>query len=204
MSPLPPLPVIPAALAWHNAAVRSSVEGPDQLHIAAGAETDWFADPAGGAAKHNAPVALFTPPDDPCLLSAQVTVDFAATYDAGVLFVYDHEALWAKLCFEFSPQHQPTIVSVVTRGASDDCNSSVLTTNAVHLRIYRQAATVAFHYSLDGQPGTWRLVRYFTLGALNGLKLGFSAQSPTGPGCEARFTNIHYRAAGLRNLRDGS
>jgi hypothetical protein len=35
-----------------------------------------------------------------------------------------HDALWAKLCFELSPQHQPMIVSVVTWGTSGDCNAA--------------------------------------------------------------------------------
>jgi uncharacterized protein len=202
MNSLAPLPAIPASLAWRNEAVSSLIQGHNQLQITAAAETDWFVDPAGGPAKHNAPVALFIPPDEPCQLAAEVTVDFASTYDAGVLFVYEHDTLWAKLCFEFSPQHQPTIVSVVTRGASDDCNSTSLTTNTVHLRLYRQAEIFAFHYSLDGQY--WSLVRYFTLLKLDHLTLGFSAQSPTGPGCAVRFANIRYRAGALRDLRDGT
>lgn len=192
---------VPTPLAWHNQPERGVVDADNQLTITAGADTDWFVDPAGRAAKHNAPLALFAPPDEVCRLSAKVTVDFASTYDAGVLFVYDHEALWAKLCFEFSPQRQPTIVSVVTRGASDDCNSIALTTNTVYLRLYRQAEVFAFHYSLDGR--FWSLARYFTLGKLSRLTLGFSAQSPTGPGCRARFADITYQASALSDLRHG-
>lgn len=195
------LPSIPATLAWHNQPERGVIDGDNQLTITAGAETDWFVDPAGGAAKHNAPIALFAPPDEAGRLSARVTVDFASTYDAGVLFVYDHEALWAKLCFEFSPQHQPTIVSVVTRRTSDDCNSVSLTTNTIYLRVYRQAQAFAFHYSLEGD--FWSLVRYFSLGDLSHLSLGFSAQSPTGPRCRARFSEITYQSGSLPDLRNG-
>ena len=31
---------------------------------------------------------------------ARVTVDFTATYDAGVLVLHQRDDLWAKLCFE--------------------------------------------------------------------------------------------------------
>ena len=36
-------------------------------------------------------------------LSARVTVDFRATFDAGVLLLWLDEAHWAKLCFEYTP-----------------------------------------------------------------------------------------------------
>ena len=36
-----------------------------------------------------------------------MTVDFAATYDAGVLVLHERDDLGAKLCFEYSPQREP-------------------------------------------------------------------------------------------------
>src|SRR5207342_974724 len=108
--------------------------------------------------------------------------------------------LWAKLCFEYSPQHQPMIVSVVTRGVSDDCNSVVIGGREVYLRIAHTPRTTAFHYSLDGRY--WQLVRYFTLGELHNLQVGFSSQSPTGQKCTAVFSKIHYRAGALKDNRN--
>jgi regulation of enolase protein 1 (concanavalin A-like superfamily) len=110
-----------------------------------------------------------------------------------VLFVYADNATWAKLCFEVSPQRQPMIVSVVTRGLSDDCNSLPIHGNSVYLRIHRRNSVWAFHYSLDGQY--WQFVRYFNLGA-EARQVGFSAQCPTGQGCRADFTSIQYRPGG--------
>jgi Uncharacterized conserved protein len=86
------------------------------LFILAGAKTDWFSDPAGNYAKDNAPCALVTLPDDAFLLSAKVSVEFASAFDAGVLQIRATDDRWAKLCFEYSPQRRPMIVSVVTRG----------------------------------------------------------------------------------------
>jgi hypothetical protein len=57
------------------------------------------------------------------LFSARVGVRFASTFDAGVLMLFSSESVWAKLCFELSPQ-EPTIVSVVTLGTSDHANGS--------------------------------------------------------------------------------
>ena len=128
-------------------------------------------------------------------------MEFAATYDAGTLFVYVHDALWAKLCFEYSPQQQPMIVSVVTRGVSDDCNSVCVEDNSVYLRVYRQGEVLAFHYSLDGHY--WHFVRHFSLGDAGQLRIGFSTQSPTGQGCRASFSEIRYTPGTLSDLRNG-
>ena len=192
---------IPAPLSWENQPSSSADNGGQELSITSGAETDWFVDPAGGQVKNNAPLAPFAPPDPAFSLQARVTVDFAATYDAGTLFVHAHDALWAKLCFEYSPQQHPMIVSVVTRGLSDDCNSVGVANNSVYLRIYRHGQALAFHYSLDGNH--WHLVRFFSLGDSGPLQIGFSSQSPTGQGCHVRFSEIRYTPGMLSDLRNG-
>ena len=195
------LPAIPEELQWKNDPLDWKVEPGPNLAILAGGNTDLFIDPAGTMAKDNAPAALFAPPDENFLLSARVTVQFASTFDAGVLQVRERDDLWAKLCFEYSPQGQPMIVSVVTRGTSDDCNSVPIAGQTVYLRMARNAQTFAFHYSLDGRY--WHMVRYFTLGWLGALRVGFSSQSPTGQQCRAVFSEISYRAGTLTDNRSG-
>ncbi len=195
------LPSVPGELYWKNPPLDWKVEPGPSLSILAGEITDLFVDPAGSVAKDNAPVALFAPPDENFLLGARVTVQFASTFDAGVLQVRERDDLWAKLCFEYSPQGEPMIVSVVTRETSDDCNSVPIQGQTVFLRIARNAQTFAFHYSLDGRY--WHLVRYFTLGRLGALRVGFSAQSPTGQHCRAVFDEIDYRMGTLADNRSG-
>jgi regulation of enolase protein 1 (concanavalin A-like superfamily) len=195
------LPNIPVELQWKYQPVDWKLDAEHRLSIVAGEKTDWFIDPAGTNTVDTAPVALFTPPDASFLLSAKVLVDFASDFDAGVLQLRARDDLWAKLCFEYSPQHQPMIVSVVTRGVSDDCNSAAIAGREVYLRIAHTPQTTAFHYSLDG--GYWRLVRYFTLRKLDNLQIGFSAQSPTGHRCAAIFSAIDYRAGTLKDNRSG-
>jgi regulation of enolase protein 1 (concanavalin A-like superfamily) len=187
--------------AWKHAPSASTSSAGENLSISAGSETDWFIDPAGGSAKDNAPIASFVPPDPAFCLQARVTVDFAATYDAGTLFIFARDALWAKLCFEYSPQQRPMIVSVVTRGLSDDCNSAEISDRSVYLRLYRDHKAWAFHYSLEGRY--WHLVRYFSLGEEGPVQVGFSAQSPLGQGCQAIFSEIQYRPGRLSDLRNG-
>jgi|WetSurMetagenome_2_1015567.scaffolds.fasta_scaffold18182_4 uncharacterized protein len=192
---------IPATMTWKNQPSESTSAAGQQISITAGAETDWFISPAGEQVKSNAPIALFMPPDHAFCLRARVTVEFAATYDAGTLFVYANDALWAKLCFEYSPQQQPMIVSVVTRGVSDDCNSVGVEDNSVYLRVYRQDEALTFHYSLDGHY--WHFVRHFALGDSGQMRIGFSTQSPTGQGCKASFSEIRYTPRTLSELRNG-
>jgi regulation of enolase protein 1 (concanavalin A-like superfamily) len=192
---------IPAIMTWKNHSSKSTSDGGQQISVTSGANTDWFIDPAGGQGKNNAPIAMFMPPDLTFCLQARVTVGFTATYDAGTLFAFSNDALWAKLCFEYSPQQQPMIVSVVTRGASDDCNSVVVAYNSVYLRVHKRGEVFAFHYSLDGHY--WHFVRYFTLGDQGQLRMGFSAQSPTGQGCEVDFSEIRYSPGILSDLRSG-
>lgn len=170
------------------------------LSISAGPRTDWFIDPDGGPVIDNAP-ALLMPTSGPWMLSAAVTAEHAATYDAAVLVVRHSERRWAKLCLERSPQGQVMVVSVVTRDTSDDCNSLPIELSPVHLRISRLAHAYAFHYSTDGS--FWHLVRYFSLGTDEDPELGFLAQSPTGHGCTAEFRRIRFSPDKLGDVRSG-
>jgi len=195
------LPAIPGEFQWHVLPVDWSFDPASGLSIVAGAQTDWFSDPAGDFVKDNAPCALMTPTDAHFLLSAKVAVAFGATYDAGVLQIRARDDLGAKLCFEYSPRGRHMIVSVVTRGVSDDCNSVEIDGSEVYLRVARTPQTVAFHYSLDGR--VWHLVRYFSLGQADTVRVGFSAQSPTGQQCAAAFSEVNYRAGVLKDIRNG-
>ncbi len=195
------LPTIPDEFQWHIPPEDWSFDQNRGLYILAGAETDWFCDPAGNYAKDNAPSALVTLTDDNFLLSAKVSVEFTSAFDAGVFQIRATEDMWAKLCFEYSPQKRPMIVSVVTRGVSDDCNSVEIDGAEIYLRVARTPQTLAFHYSHDGRD--WRFVRYFTLGKLSYLKFGFSAQSPKGKKCAAIFSEISYSPGSIKDNRSG-
>ena len=173
----------------------------EDLTITAGPRSDWFVHPGTREAKLDAPAQLEAIATGDFQLSARVEVDFAATFDAGVLALWHDEQTWAKLCFEYSPGGEPMVVSVVTRGVSDDANSTVIDGNAVWLRIARIGEAFAFHYSTDGER--WNLVRHFALGADGALQAGFLAQSPTGNGCTARFTHVELTSSTLDDIRSG-
>jgi regulation of enolase protein 1 (concanavalin A-like superfamily) len=169
------------------------------LTIEAGPRTDLFRDPQGADPQLGAPRQLVDAPDGDWTLSARVSAQLAATFDAGALLLWVDERTWAKLAFERSPAGEGMVVSVVTRGLSDDCNSVVVDGDAVWLRIARVGEAFAFHASDDGER--WDFVRHF---ALDGEpQIGFLAQSPTGDGCSATFDPVRLQAARLRDLRSG-
>ena len=137
-------PAMPMPLRWDVAPQAWTIDDGGALRVVAGAQTDLFVDPENTAATLNAPRLIGSPAGD-FLLSARVTVEFAATYDAGVLVLFTDERTWAKLCFERSPQGQPMVVSVVTRGVSDDCNSWPVDGDSTWVRVARLGRAFAFH-----------------------------------------------------------
>jgi uncharacterized protein len=197
---VPEIPGVPGRFHWIGEPI--SVDWIDgALTLVAPPRSDWFSDPGGGARVLNAP-ALVAPLDGSYSLVARVDVTLRDTFDAGALVVHGDDLTWAKLALERSPEGESLIVSVVTRGASDDANSSSIAGSHVWLRISRIDDTFAFHMSSDGS--IWRFVRHFTLGKLRDPKVGFEVQSPIGEGCTVRFSEITYSAAKLSNLRDGT
>ena len=189
---------LPFPTRWLVEPVASTQEGA-ALTIETGPRTDMFVSPQGDPPVLNAPALLRSIEGD-FTLSARVQVAFASSFDAGVLLLYGDESRWAKLCFEYSPQREPMVVSVVTRGVSDDANGVVIDGDTVWLRVARVGSAYAFHSSLDGE--TWSFARHF---ALEGeLEVGFVAQSPTGEGCTVSFDEIRFEQRTLGDLRDGS
>lgn len=170
------------------------------LEISAGPATDLFCPPDRSTPTLNAPALLLGPPTGDYLLSARIASKLQATYDAGALILWHDERNWAKLALELSPQGRPTVVSVVTRGVSDDCNSIALERPDAQLRIARIDDAFAFHVRLGDR---WELIRHFALDAA-AARPGFLAQSPMGRGCAAGFQEITYGNRRLKDVRDGT
>jgi len=199
--PAPRLQGFGADAAWLVPASRWTHPNASELTIEAPARTDFFIDPAGAAAKGDAPTWL-TPVAAPATLRARVRPEFRGTFDAGVLMLYQTPTVWAKLCFERSPDGRPMVVSVVTRGTSDDANSSVVDSPEVWLRIGLHERSVAFHASSDGEG--WDLVRHFRLTDSDSpLRIGLLAQAPLGDGCSVAFSGVELSAGVESDIRSG-
>jgi regulation of enolase protein 1 (concanavalin A-like superfamily) len=180
----------------------------DQLSARALPHSDFYCNPQGGFGENalatlNALALLGTPEAIDFQFHSKVKVEFNSNYDAGVLFIWSDAKNWAKFCFEYSRDKEAMVVSVVTRGASDDANSFTLPIHEVWLRISRTAEVYAFHASTDGVD--WKLIRVFTLGGgIEDHQIGFVAQAPTGAGCDVTFEGTRFSYTSLKELRDGS
>jgi hypothetical protein len=179
-----------------------SVEPVPELHatvtVAAGARTDLFVSPAGSPPSLNARALVVATAGD-FTLAATVRAELRSTFDAGALLLWRDETTWAKLAVELSPEGVPTVVSVVTHGTSDDCNSVALPEPAARLRVARTGEACAFHLRSGDR---WELIRHFTLGP-GPLAAGVLAQSPTGDGCVAEFSDVELAARTLADVRSG-
>ena len=192
----PSIPALPGKLEWLNAPRSSRMDG-KVFVISAGAKTDWFVDPFNGTVSKSAPILLFTPGSD-YVLTARVTVKFAVKWDAGALMLWGDDHHWAKLSFELSPERQPTLVTVVTRGLSDDCNSTHIQGDSVYLRIARSDKTYVFYSSAD--ESRWEILRTFSLDTDLPVRVGFESQSPAGEGAIASFSSITYTPRRIENI----
>lgn len=202
------LPQLPFPVTASHPQVWRRDETADAVVATAPAHTDFYINPGGEDSADaetmlNATTLLGLPPAGDFRFSARISVDFRSQYDAGVLLLWADDKHWGKFCFEFSPSSSPMVVSVVTRGVSDDANAFTVDDRAVWLRVSRIDRVYAYHASTDGK--TWQLVRVFRLGDdTTGHRIGFEAQSPTGDGCTVTFDHITFTTQRLNELRDGS
>lgn len=190
---------LPGMAEWKNSPVRWNIDD-GRLTIVAGPSTDWYISPVDGKATNNAPLRLFRPGPD-FVLTSKVTVEFGAQWDAGMLMVYANDTNWAKFALERSVSGEPTIVTVVTRGVSDDCNSSTVTGNSIWYRVARIGPAFAFYASPDGH--LWKMIRAFTLGAAPDVRVGFGSQSPVGQSGTATFSEIQYSPRRIGDIFKG-
>ena len=190
---------LPGIAEWKNSPVRWNIDD-GRLTIVAGPSTDWYTSPVDQKATNNAPLLLFQPGPD-FVLTAKVTVEFGAQWDAGMLMIYANDTNWAKFALEKSVSGEPTIVTVVTRGVSDDCNSSAVTGNSIWYRVARIGPAFAFYASPDGH--SWKMIRAFTLGSAPDVRVGFGSQSPVGQRATATFSEIQYSPRRIRDIFKG-
>ena len=193
----PSIPGIPGTLSWQNKPLSWNLDSKNVLTISSDAKTDWFVDPFDGTVAKTAPILLFTPGSD-YVFSSRVTVNFATKWDAGALMLWADDHHWAKLSFELSPEGKPTLVTVVTRGLSDDCNSLPLPGDSVHLRVAKSSNTYVFYFSTDGE--SWQILRTFSLDTELPVRVGFESQSPAGAGVVAKFSAISYDPHRIGNI----
>lgn len=225
---IPSIPGIPE-LHWLNGtAGDAALNEKGVLTMRTGKETDWFNPPpaaeasstttasaAAPAGLSNAPALVFDvpPPTEDWQLSAIVQVAHQYLFDAATIFLHQGPNDWCKLCFEYSPEKRPVVVSVVTRDVSDDANGATIDGSSVRLRVSKVGNMIAFHYSpittktTDDEDAKvyWTLHRAFCMRNPSApMTIGFLAQAPTGESCTAHFSDVVFSQITLGDLRDGS
>jgi len=184
------LPSIPFDLFWENNPDSFSIDN-GVLNIEAGDSTDMFRDPNVTYNTDTAPKLAFYPDTD-FVLSASISHDFTSKWDGGALFLKSDSLHWIKFCFEKDYTGSRRVVSVVTKGVSDDCNSVAINTNTVYYKIAKAGNVITLYYSENG--GQWFLVRHLQFDCPAGFSIGFLAQSPVGTSCRVTFGDIRYSA----------
>jgi hypothetical protein len=192
---VPVLNGVPGPLTWQHPPAQWKIENGNTLSITADKQTDWYDSAMYEAPRDNSARLLFKPTEN-FALSAKVDVDFKSQWDSGVLVLYVNDTVWAKLCFEMTLEKHPSIVSVVTRGLSDDSISIPIQGSSVYLKVAKTGHTIYFFASEDGK--SWSIIRIFSLGDKQDLRVGFSSQAPVGDLCTTTFTEIDYRP----NIKD--
>lgn len=152
------------------------------------------------AAMCNAPY-YYTEVEGDFVLRVKVSHDFASVYDSCALLVMQDMTCWGKLCYELTDFGAHAIVSVVTKGDSDDANGVNLEGDTAWLQICRVGNNFGFHYSADGEH--FYMTRYFTLPADPTVKVGLVAQSPQGEGGLRIFEDLTIEPRTVKNIRAG-
>lgn len=186
---------IPKLLKWENRPKEYAVNKTSVM-IASGEKTDMFRDPNVTYNTDNAPKLLFEA-DSNFVITAAVEHAFLSKWDGGALVLKADSLNWVKCCFEKDYTGARRIVTVVTKGISDDCNSVEINNNKVYFKIAKADNVITIYYSLTGAK--WFLVRHFTFDTANNLKVGFLSQSPTGKDCKVTFSEIKYAAKKIKD-----
>lgn len=170
------------------------------LRMEAEAGDDLFLDPATGLGVSQLKVVGAWRTDEQFIFSARLRVDFRTTFDSGILLGWFAGDAWFKVCAEQDPQGRARVVSVVTRGRSDDANGAFINTEATYLRLARLGRVFALHSSSDSH--SWDLVRLFEMSApTRPVFVGVAAQSPEGDGTTVLFDQMQYSEKALVNVR---
>lgn len=179
---------IPRSLMWENKPKAYNINK-SSIVIVSGEKTDMFRDPNVTYNTDNAPKLMFKA-DSNFILSAAVEHSFTSKWDGGALVLKLDSLNWVKCCFEKDYTGAKRVVTVVTKGISDDCNSVEVNSNKVYFKIAKANNVITIYYSLTGAK--WFLIRHFTFDAYNNLNVGFLSQSPTGKECKVKFSDINY------------
>lgn len=188
------------SLTWDPAPIHWDPLPGGGIRVVVPAKADYFRDPSGSHVNDSAPFLGMNVTGD-FVARAHVRPTFASTYDSGVIMARHDEQNWAKVCFEKTDFGTTAVVSVVTRGLSDDANGADLDRPDAWLQMVRSGNVFAVHYAVNGEH--WRMVRVFNLAVPPTIRVGIVAQCPSGPGTTIDFLSFGLEQRTVQNARSG-
>ena len=173
-------------LNWMNQP-HSIVTENSSLKVSVSKGTDFFNNPEDSSIVGSAPY-LYREVKGDFIFKALVQPDFSAQWNAVAAMLYIDSLNWIKFAFENSDATGPGIVSVATKGTSDDANGVILTDEAmVWLALVRKGNIYAMHWSINGED--FKMARLTSMKTQTKVKVGIEAQSPVG---EMAIHQIHF------------
>ena len=177
----------------------SYVISDSSLSVIVSEGTDFFNNPEDGSAVGTAPL-LYRELGEDFVAYALVEPDFTSQWNAVSMMVYLDSLNWIKFAFESSDATGPSIVSVVTKGTSDDANGVVLNEiDRVWLAIIRKDNIYSMHWAINGEE--YNLARLTKMPDYGPVKIGIEFQSPVGEKATHTLHYFHMEERTVENLR---
>ena len=161
--------------------------------------TDFFNNPEDESNIATAPYIYKSMKGD-FVVKALVEPDFASQWNAVAIMVHLDSLNWIKFAFENSDATGPSIVTVVTRGASDDANGVILKgQNQIWLVMARKSNIYSMHWSIDGQ--NFKMARLASMPVAHDVRVGIEFQSPVGNEATHLIHSFEVVNRTIENLR---
>ena len=187
-------------LQWVNEPAEYSIRN-GELFVTATKGTDFFINPED--LNNSASAALlFKEVTGDFVAITCVSPDLSSVWNAGGLLVLIDDENWIKFVFEYSDATGPSIVTVTTRGVSDDANGIRLTEHSkIWLKLVRKGNIYAMHWSEDGI--TYKMARLSAMSPADSVKIGLEAQCPVGESARHTFQHFSIESKTVQDLRKG-
>ncbi len=170
------------------------------LEIVASEKTDKYIAADGSILTDSANRLVFEADAD-FIFSTAISHPFANRWDAGGLILEGDAENWIKFCFEKDYTGAKRVVSVVTKGTSDDSNSIAFDAREAYFQMAKIGDVVFLYASATGKD--WYLVRIVNFKFDGKIQLGFLAQTPEGESNRVAFSHIKYKPTAMKDFWKG-
>ena len=171
------------------------------LIIEAGENTDFFNNPVSKKISDNAPF-FYTEVSGDFVMKTLIRPDLSKVWNACGLMVYIDGLNWIKYEFENSDATGNSIVSVITKGDSDDANGAILHNREyIWLKVVRKGNVYSMHWSTDDVK--YKMTRLVSLESSSTVKVGMQAQCPADKPKKHEFLYFSLDPISVKDMRVG-